>query len=205
MDKDRHSERAGILTPNYDDFDDTRKGMEQDADWTAGESMFSTPVGETQEALAPVISSLLGTNVTRAGRKLNPLGGTSVDCMDDMAANSFQDKSSEGDLGKPDFVASEVSSARRSHQEAPQDVEEDAGPYLQDPPCASEGALSGEAGIDTIYRFKETLREPKPPWKYRGAQPKRQLGELKQLKLYSFIGSSRLRSVLQLVIADGKL
>ncbi|KAL3681425.1 hypothetical protein R1sor_024381 [Riccia sorocarpa] len=75
MDRDRHSERAGIRTANYDDLDDTGNGMEPDADWTAGESLFSTPIGETQEALAPMISSLLGTNVMRAGRKLSPLEG----------------------------------------------------------------------------------------------------------------------------------
>ncbi|KAL3699055.1 hypothetical protein R1sor_017077 [Riccia sorocarpa] len=77
-------------------------------------------------------------------------------------------------LRRHDFVASEVPTARRSRQEAPQDVEEDAGPYLQHPPCASEGALSADADNDTTYRFNETLREPKPPRKYRGAQPKRQ-------------------------------
>ncbi|KAL3681426.1 hypothetical protein R1sor_024382 [Riccia sorocarpa] len=105
----------------------------------------------------------------------------------------------------PEFVASEVSAAIRSRQEAPHDVEEDVGPYLQEPPCASKGALSGDTDTNTTYRFKETLREPKPPRKYKGAHPKRQPGELKQLKLYSFTGSSRLRSVLQLVVADGKL
>ncbi|KAL3702022.1 hypothetical protein R1sor_020044 [Riccia sorocarpa] len=77
-------------------------------------------------------------------------------------------------LRMPDFVASVVPSVRRPRQEAPQDVDEDAGPFLQYPPCASEGALSGDAGTDTTYRFKETLREPKPHRKYRGAQPKRQ-------------------------------
>ncbi|KAL3678119.1 hypothetical protein R1sor_021075 [Riccia sorocarpa] len=78
-------------------------------------------------------------------------------------------------LRRADFVAPEVRSARRPPQEAPQDVDEDAGPFLQDPPCASGSALSGDVGTETTYRFKETLREPKPPRKYRGNDRLRKL------------------------------
>ncbi|KAL3700346.1 hypothetical protein R1sor_018368 [Riccia sorocarpa] len=97
-------------------------------------------------------------------------------CMDDMAANSFEKKRSGGrsdSLGggsmrlMPDFLAPHVPSARRPPQEAPQDVGEDAGPFLQDPPCTSGNALSGDVGTETTYLFKEVFREPKPPRKYK--------------------------------------
>ncbi|KAL3696814.1 hypothetical protein R1sor_010890 [Riccia sorocarpa] len=61
-------------------------------------------------------------------------------------------------LRRADFVAPEVHSARCPPQEAPQDIDEDAGSFLQDPPCASGSALSRDAGTETTYRSKEISR-----------------------------------------------
>ncbi|KAL3698488.1 hypothetical protein R1sor_012564 [Riccia sorocarpa] len=222
MAKNKRSERAWISTPDFDDLGDTGNGIEQDADWTAEESMFSTPIdGGTRSndfvAGEPVASNCRSSefkrkrsqqNIPEISRKLeddfgcpNSFDSTPPNSPINLSASGSSPRNDFEDsiyfspvklhprkfnfspprllpalsltvvlsnkkrgftfallpprdlLRRPDFVAPKVPSARRTPQEAPEDVDEDAGLFLQDPSCASGSALSGDAVTKTTYCF----------------------------------------------------
>ncbi|KAL3676560.1 hypothetical protein R1sor_026508 [Riccia sorocarpa] len=143
----------------------------------APETVFCTPVGATQEALAPVISSLLGVTYSKVKVERGRLGGSSMNLMDASLLESravhgkskgiFQEEKTIPSIECPPRVLfSQFPSLAplgndeiEEHEENAQDENEDDGPFASEALSDSEEENNPEQVPVTGRRFKETLRE----------------------------------------------